>query len=86
MARSLKVYGWRGFRDGTQSREVIAAESIADVLRRAGITRADWKWSGGETRNPEEVAIATANPGTVFWHPLDEHPTDRAWREDSATT
>jgi hypothetical protein len=85
VSRSLKVYGWRGFREGTQSREVMAAESVAEVLRRAGVTRATWNWSGGETRNPEEVAIATPEPGTVFWHPLDEHPADRAWREDSAT-
>ena len=84
MARTQKVYGWRGFR-GHQTREIMAATSAAEVMRRTGLSRATWEWSGGETRNPEEVQQASTKPGTVFWHPLDEHFHDREWREDPIT-
>lgn len=80
MSARLKIYGWTGFRHdaGTrlQTREILAATSIAAVRRIAGITAADWRWSGCETGNAIEVTIATARPGVVFWKPLDFRSED----------
>jgi acetylornithine/succinyldiaminopimelate/putrescine aminotransferase len=71
VARELKVYGWRNWRHGTtfhgQTREVMAARSVAEVLRTAGITRATWNHGGSITANVAEVALAMSKPGTVFW-------------------
>ena len=78
MTRPLKVYGWRGWRSacppapngGRQTREIVAAPSIAAALRAAG----DAGPSREEicsTGNAEEIATAMQEPGIVFWIPLD---------------
>ncbi|QAY16142.1 hypothetical protein SEA_SONALI_30 [Arthrobacter phage Sonali] len=79
----LKVYAWTGtkFTPGSgqrQSRNIIAATSIAELVRLAGIPRSEYKWSGSTTGNPEEVAQAMSKPGTMFWRPLDGRG---AWQE-----
>ena len=86
---ALKVYGWSGWRaeakpaanGSRQTREIAAAKSVAEILRITGMTRADWKWSGGETGNDEEIQLAMSEPGTVFWSELDITATERNWRK-----
>jgi hypothetical protein len=74
MTRQLKVYGWRNWRHAPtfhgQTREVMAAHSVAEVMRTAGITRATWNHGGSITANDEEVALAMSKPGTVFWQDM----------------
>lgn len=77
MTRQLKVYGWTYSRaacppaanSSHQTREIMAAHSVAEVLRVAGISRRDFEWNGCETGNSAEVTLALANPGIVFWRP-----------------
>lgn len=66
----MKVYGWRGHR-GKQTREIVAARSAAEVRRITGMSRGDWEFSGCETGNDEEIALAMTKPGIVFWRELD---------------
>ena len=81
MARQLKVYGWRGRRLKSksernhhgQTREIMAAYSVAEVLRATGMTRGDWNHSGCETGNALELELALANPGRVFWSRYVDH-------------
>lgn len=82
MSSRLRVYGWRAARKGKQTREIMAAASVAEVMRRTGLTRGEWKHSGAETRNREEIAIATAQPGRLFWRPLNQLESDRDWESD----
>lgn len=95
--RPLKVYGWIGFRseaaeitraatDGknarSQTREILAARSAAEVRRIAGLSRTDWEHSGCETGNTAEIAAATERPGVVLWRPLDfsqREPLSAEW-------
>lgn len=72
--RSLKVYGWIGYRRETkrgQSREIVAAKSMSEAARCAGYGSARQMWNLCETGNALEIAIATSKPGTVFWCELD---------------
>jgi hypothetical protein len=83
MAKELKVYGWTGSRNAaragnsvhSQTREFMAAYSVAEVLRATGMPRSSWHFSGAETGNDREVEVAMANPGKVFWMKLD-HKSD----------
>jgi len=76
MTRKLRVFGWESFRRecGThrhQTREICAAPSMAAVARAAGETSPRRLFALCETGNTEEVEIALAMPGIVFWKPLD---------------
>lgn len=83
----LKVYGWRGHRaecptapNGShQTREIMAANSVAEVLRATGMSRNTWNNDGGETGNPMEIAVAMANPGNVYWKPYNDHASTGTW-------
>lgn len=78
----LKVYGWTGtnFSESSrQSRNIIAATSVAEALRLSGTKRSFYNWSGGETRSPKEVAKAMSKPGVMFWQPLNAR--DDNWNE-----
>jgi len=87
--RGTKVYGWIGARPESrvqgnhhgQTREIMAAASVAEVLRLTGMTRGEFNRSGCETGNSEELEIALSKPRVVFWQPLygDDH-----WREVAA--
>lgn len=80
--RKLKVYGWTGTKNSgihPQSRNIIAATSIAEVLRLTGTKRSFYNWSGSETQNPREVAKAMSKPGVMFWQPLNAR--DDNWTE-----
>lgn len=86
MPRQLKVYGWIGWRNecppaangNHQTREVVAARSMAEVGRIVG--ESPRRLDMSETGNQGELTVALSAPGTVFWHPLDERAVDREWR------
>jgi hypothetical protein len=85
MAKELKVYGYQYFRNGKQTREIIAAYSGAEVRRRTGLSRRDWYRSAGETGNPEHRTMALAKPGTVFWCEQGRLYRDPEWHELETT-
>lgn len=74
----LKVFGWRGWRTeakaarngSNQTREIVAARSKAAAARAAGMTPRDME--PVQTANMEEMLVALAKPGTVFWRQLDD--------------
>jgi hypothetical protein len=90
MPRTLKVYGWSGRRRHevitsvvhNQTREVMAAYSAAEVRRATGMTRGDWEHSGCETGNTTEIALAMAEPGAIFWQPLNARVRELWFRDD----
>ena len=88
MARKLKVYGWQGFRTEAgkvarnhrnQTREIAAAPSMAACARLAGENSPRKLFNLGETGNDEECELALAEPGVVFWRPLDQPGCEREW-------
>lgn len=85
----MKVYGWRGFKAGMknqQARFIVAAPSVAAVLRLTGMTRYTFNNDGCETGNVGEVAQALSEPGVIFYRGLDEW-LDEPWaREDPHPT
>jgi hypothetical protein len=91
MPRKLKVYGWTGWRQecpparngGKQTREICAAPSMAAVARILGIKNPR-TLDMCTTGNVAELEKALANPGVVFWSPLDQRD-ERTWtRAESA--
>ena len=85
----MKVYGWTGRRNprefqahfpdapswNIQTREFVAAPSKAAVYRITG-GRPSEHFNITETGNKRELEIATANPGVVYWRPLDAYKAD----------
>lgn len=80
--RELKVYGWVGYtsdprsvnrhgRHQVQTRCVMAARSVAEVVRVSGIPRNQIVANLATTGNPREIEVAMVEPGTVFWKALD---------------
>jgi hypothetical protein len=90
--RPTEVYGWLGWRlesssspnGGHQTRELLAASSVAEVLRRTGISRSVYELQGDTTGNAEEIALAMSRPGVNFWRPLDDTRPD-AWHADESS-
>lgn len=77
----MKVYGFTDFLHGEQARLIVAAKSVAEVgriVRAAGMPRSDYtlRLYGSWTSNPEEVRIATAEPGVLFAGALNGRPED----------
>ncbi len=75
----LKVYGWIGhFRKidthHVQSREIVAARSMAAAARAYGEKDPRRIFNLGETGNAHEISIAMSDPGRVFWKSLDANP------------
>jgi len=74
----LKVYRWQSFRHecpaalngSKQTEELVAARSMAEVKRRFRRVPGDL-FNLGETGNKEQIAVAMAEPGVVFWKPID---------------
>lgn len=91
-ARKLKVYGWTGIRQecppaangSRQTREVVATTSKKEAARLVDPERSWMRPSLseiGETGNAEEIEMAMAEPGVVFWCPLDaSYRPDPEWR------
>ena len=76
MRRKLKVYGWTGRRHEAnaphhQTREIMAATSIAEIVRLLGCRRSDL-FNVCETGNAIEIATAMTEPGINFWKELDD--------------
>ena len=93
MAKTLKVYGFiknrfeseRSPNGSAQTRNVVAAHSVAEVLRLASITRAEYNWNGCVTGNADEIEIALSEPGVVFWTQPDERHRDASvWQRDDS--
>lgn len=91
-ASKLKVYGWTGMRPecpptangGKQTREVVAATSKKEAARLCDPER-PWMRPRtseiDETGNEEEIRMTLAEPGVVFWCPLDSsYRADPEWR------
>lgn len=78
--KKLKVYGWQSFRreckpapnGSTQTREICAAHSKVEAARVAGYDRPAQMFNLCETGNAGECELAIANPGVVFWKPLND--------------
>lgn len=89
MSKALKTYGWQGNRfecppapnGGQQTREIVAATSAAAAARAAGLQRASQLWNLGVTGNADEIALAQASPGTVYWQPLVSGRPSTGWTE-----
>lgn len=86
MTKPLKVYGWDSFAGGVQTRNIMAASSVAEVRRLTGLSRADWEHAGSETGNDEELSIALADPRVEFFQPLDARPGEFWHRADGTIT
>jgi hypothetical protein len=73
----LKVYGWQSMRyeckgPHRQTREIVAAKSKAEVARIVGVKSPQALFNLGETHNALELSVALANPGVVFWAPIND--------------
>ena len=79
--RKLKVYGWQSFRPecrsdnngNHQTREIVAAPSMAAVARIVGVKYPRQLFNLCETGNPKEHRIAMSEPGVVFWKPISDY-------------
>jgi hypothetical protein len=89
--QGMKVYGGQSFRSearpepngSRQTREIVAANSVAEVLRITGLTRYMFNTSWSETWNETELRVALADPGVVFWTELSgSFRGDAHWRAD----
>jgi hypothetical protein len=71
----LTVWGWIGFAPGErrQVRLVCAAKTQAAVARAAGKRYPRQLFNLAKTGNAEELTTARAQPGVVFWSPLDSY-------------
>lgn len=80
----MKTFGWRGhYAKGGNSRQgryIMAASSVAAVLRATGMTRYQFNLEGCETGNDGEIAKANEKPGTIFVRGLDDREGD-PWEE-----
>lgn len=82
--KNLKVYGWTHYRSecpatpngGRQTREIMAAKSVAEVMRVTGLSRNYLTTYGGETGNTDELTHALSTPGVVFWRPLNAYGSE----------
>lgn len=71
----LKVYGWLFHRaeaknNSQQTREICAATSMREVGRITG-QKVSNLFNLCETGNDEELRVALAEPGIIFWRELD---------------
>lgn len=75
--RKLKVYGWQGVRKyhgpgAPCTREIVAAPSMAAIMRITGDNRRSSLWNCCETGNEDEITEAMSAPGQIFWRPIDD--------------
>ena len=84
----LKVYGFgtyqaeadRSGNTGGRCRTIIAAHSVAEVLRLTGASRSDVSVYGCVTHNPNEIETAMAEPGVAFFvQPKDRYRAVADW-------
>jgi hypothetical protein len=69
------VWGYYGFSPVPEVREqvrrIVAAPSRAAAARAFGVSSAYLRDWGSETMNAAELAAALAEPGAVFWGPMN---------------
>lgn len=68
----LRVYGWQSTRrEATgwhkQTREIVAAHSLAEVARIVGVKSPASLFNLSETTNQIELKVAGSKPGVIFW-------------------
>lgn len=84
----MRVYGYTGSRlecpparnGSLQTREIVAARSFVAAARAFGKSPSSLRPWCSETGNAEELSIAFAKPGVVFWRPLDFYG-EGGWHE-----
>ena len=92
MPRPLKVFEWHSMKSGGDgrrvwTREIMAAASIAEVLRETGLRRGDFDYRGRVTNNQVDCEWALAHPHQAFWRPEDMRATDPVpWHPFGAST
>lgn len=70
--RRLKVYGVnRSVGRRPQVRCIVAAHNIPQAAALFGVSPSYLRTYGSETGNDEEIAVAKAQPGKVFWQEMN---------------
>lgn len=72
MPRALKVYGthtYPGWASRAGARGVVATTSQTKAAEALGMTLGEFRHSGCETGNANEVRLALCRPGVVVWFP-----------------
>ena len=83
--KPLQVWGWSDWQDNsTQTHEIMAARSKAEVARQAGVRSPARLWNLSVTVNADEIRQAMTEPGVIFWFPLSERSRNPRWRRRSA--
>ena len=85
----MKVYGWQGRRikcspaenGSRQTREIVAAKSMAEVGRIVGEDPRRL-FNLGTTENEAELEVALSDPGVVYWRPIYSRGSD-AYRKSN---
>ena len=91
MPRALNVFEWHSMKRGPDgrrvfTREIMAAQSIAEVLREAQIRRGDFEYRRRVTNNPADCEWALAHPHQACWRPEDMRVADQVpWRRFGAS-
>jgi hypothetical protein len=65
--KKLKVYGVNDFKDGEQVHVIVACSSQKELKRLTGLSSYYIQGWASVTGNAQEIAIATAKPGTRFY-------------------
>lgn len=71
------MFGWQGHRKEAPkraTREIVAAFSKSHAARLAGFRYVSHMFNLNVTASELEVQTAMAEPGVVFWSPLDQRP------------
>lgn len=73
--RPQRVYWWLGARreagPRSQTREMVAAPSMAAAARAAGYKHPRQMFNLCETANEDDIRVAMSTPGVVFWKAID---------------
>lgn len=74
----MRVYGGNFFLNGVQVRGIIAGtqkQVAAETSCSLSFIREYWTQTG----NTEEIAIATASPGVLFWCSINDYSKNRIY-------
>jgi hypothetical protein len=71
-----KVYGMTAMHAGRQMRMIGAFRSVTAFTSAAGHARSTYVNYGSTTGNFEETTIALAEPGVVFYRPINDRQGD----------
>jgi hypothetical protein len=80
-----KVYGMTAMHAGRQMRMIGAFRSVGAFTTAAGHSRSTYTNYGSTTGNFEETTIALAEPGVVFYRPINDRQGD-PWARVVRTT